>query len=157
MGYAVDLDARYAVNRPLVVSDTIEDETVILHHGTGRYFDTAGTGAFIWRQLEDGRTPRAIAGAIATGAGVADERAIETVGAFVSSLMANDLVSPASAGDGAPASAPIALPPAFSPPVLGVHTDLADMLLLDPIHDVGPTGWPRRPDAAPAGSSPDAP
>lgn len=157
MGRKVDLDSGYSVNRPLVVSDTIEDETVILHHGTGRYFDTAGTGAFIWRQLEAGHPPRAIAQAIAAGAGITSEIASEAVASFVALLAANDLISPAGADDMNGGPGPIATAPAFSNPVLGVHTDLADMLLLDPIHDVGPTGWPRRPDTVPSAASCDAP
>jgi hypothetical protein len=157
MGHAVDLDACYSVNRPLVVSDTIEDETVILHHGSGRYFDTAGTGAFIWRQIEAGSPPRSIAQAIEAGAGIPTGIALEAVVAFTSLLLANDLISPARSDECRRESGPIVGPAEFSQPVLGVHTDLADMLLLDPIHEVGPTGWPRRPDVAPPTASFDAP
>jgi hypothetical protein len=138
------------INRPLVVSDTIEGETIILHHGTGRYFDTAETGAYIWRQLDAGLSPRLIAHRLATG-GTALDVALEAVGAFVAELTANDLVSQAPSGplpveDDVP-------PPLFSRPSLGIHTDLADMLLLDPIHDVGPGGWPTRPLTDPQASS----
>jgi len=30
----------------------------------------------------------------------------------------------------------------FQPPTLNKYTDMRDMLLLDPIHDVGESGWP---------------
>jgi hypothetical protein len=32
---------------------------------------------------------------------------------------------------------------AFNPPVLSVYSDMEDLLLLDPIHDVDETGWPQ--------------
>lgn len=32
----------------------------------------------------------------------------------------------------------------FTPPVLNKFTDMQELLLLDPIHDVDETGWPKR-------------
>jgi hypothetical protein len=34
--------------------------------------------------------------------------------------------------------------PVFGQPVLEKFTDMADLLLLDPIHEVGEAGWPQR-------------
>ncbi|HTU12071.1 MAG TPA: PqqD family protein [Allosphingosinicella sp.] len=153
----MDLDISYAVNRPFVVSDTIEGETVILHHGTGRYFDTAEIGTFIWRELDRGRSPRSVAVALAVSTRIDGETATDAVGTFLGELVANELVSARSAEDSfEPEPPPTAAPASFSVPTLGIHTDLADMLLLDPIHDVGPTGWPRRPETAPSASAADA-
>jgi hypothetical protein len=36
----------------------------------------------------------------------------------------------------------------FIAPVLAVYTDMQDLLLLDPIHDVDEIGWPTRRDGA---------
>ena len=155
MKLLVDIDARYASNRPLVVSDTIEDETVILHHGTGRYFDTAGTGAFIWGELEAARSPRAIARDLVVRSGISVEIALAAVRSFFTELIDNDLISK-QCGEGLAGPGSTTGPTTYSVPTLGVHTDLADMLLLDPIHDVGPTGWPRRPEEVPSVSRVDA-
>lgn len=35
----------------------------------------------------------------------------------------------------------------FSAPTISVYSDMEDLLLLDPIHDVDETGWPVRADA----------
>ena len=35
---------------------------------------------------------------------------------------------------------------AFTAPVLSKYTDMEQLLLLDPIHDVDETGWPNEPD-----------
>lgn len=34
----------------------------------------------------------------------------------------------------------------FGPPAYDRYTDMEDLLLLDPVHDVGVTGWPDSPD-----------
>ena len=36
---------------------------------------------------------------------------------------------------------------AFEAPVLAKYTDMAQLLVLDPIHDVDETGWPKIPQA----------
>jgi len=62
-----------------------------------------------------------------------------------------------------PAAPSSPLPPptptgeAFRPPTVAVYSDMEDLLLLDPIHDVDETGWPVRADvpAADPGHAPD--
>lgn len=45
MHYTISPDAAFAA---------VEDGAVVLHMGTKRYYSLNETGAFVWRQLEDG-------------------------------------------------------------------------------------------------------
>jgi hypothetical protein len=59
------------------------------------------------------------------------------------------IAAPGSSRNGQPLPADV-LPAAFVAPVLHKHTDMQDLLLLDPIHEVDETGWPSvKKDAAP--------
>jgi len=138
----LDLDGGIAVNTPIVVSETRDGESIIMHHGTGAFFDSSGSGSFIWQLIERGTTLDAVANALAARYDIDFATGLESARRFVETLAAHDLVRfdgelpPPAAVDIAVAGGP--MPPAE----LGVHTDLADMLLLDPIHEVDQAGWP---------------
>lgn len=129
-----------SVNRPIVASETQNGEAVIMHHGTGRYFDTVGSGALIWQAIEGVTTIDRIAGMLAATYGLDASHAKGVAERFVGTAAEHGLVEfgrqtlgPVVAGQANGA---------FDEPVLSVHEDLADMLLLDPIHDVDEAGWP---------------
>lgn len=134
---------RYFPNAPAVVSETIDGETIIMHHGSGHYFDTDGEGSTLWQAIEGGATLAAMAQRLSERHGMAADGADAAARHFLATLAGHDLIR------GEPAGA-FPDPPAVRKvgPQLGVHTDLADMLLLDPIHDVGEAGWPAPPSAA---------
>jgi hypothetical protein len=138
----IDEQASIVVNAPIVVSETRDGEAIIMHHGSGAFFDTSGSGAFLWGMIERGASLATIAGATAGAYRIDAEVARLAVERFLETLLEHDLIvvggAPSAAGGAwtAPAVG------SFVEPVLGVHTDLADMLLLDPIHEVDEAGWP---------------
>ena len=111
-----------------------DDEVVVLDMGAGTYFSLRGAAAAIWPLVDAHATPAAITAAF-TGPGV-DAAAIDGV---LDQLTDARLVvgDPAlDAGTVEPASLP------FEVPVVETYTDMQDLLLLDPIHDVDESGWP---------------
>lgn len=133
----------YVVNAPTVVGEIIEDEAVILNLESGLYFNTVGSGAEIWAGIERGATAEALAARLVRRFDVSAAQAGEAVAAFLATLESYALVR-AEAGEGvAPAAAlPSNIREPFAAPVLGTHSDLDDLLRLDPIHDVDQMGWP---------------
>lgn len=123
----------------MVVSETLNGEAIIMHHGSGHYFNTIGTGALIWEAIEGGVTPERAAERLAAASGAGSDRALEAVLRFVETLDGHGLIR---AGDGNGAAPPPSASLAYAEPELHVHLDLADMLLLDPVHDVDEGGWP---------------
>lgn len=131
----------FLVNGPMVVSDTIDGESIILHHRTGKYYSTRQTGAIIWEGIEAGADAASLAARLQHACGVDAPRARDAVLAFIDLLRSHDLVK-MGPDEGVQLPLPEPQRVAFVTPELDVHEDLADMLLLDPIHDVTEEGWP---------------
>jgi hypothetical protein len=123
----------------MVVSETLNGEAIIMHHGTGHYFNAQGSGAIIWEAVEQGATLNSIATRLQTACGLTPAEALGATKGFLDTLAAYELVK---TGDAAPGILPPPSAIAFATPELGVHKDLMDMLLLDPVHDIDEAGWP---------------
>lgn len=76
---------------PDVTSAATADGTVLLHLGTGRYWQLNATGAVL-RHLLDGDGPDRVAAALATRHGIEADRAARDVHAVVGQLRAAQLV-----------------------------------------------------------------
>ena len=111
----------------------------MMHHGTGTFFDTDGSGGYLWEMIESGSTAAGLSAALADAYSLAPNVATDAVEAFLAELRRHDLVVEGGSTTGGNAPVPTG---GYSSPELRVHTDLADMLLLDPIHDVDEAGWP---------------
>ena len=133
--------------KPSTVHERFGDETVILNLDSGSYFSAEGTGSVIWNLVSDGASEAVILQHMrAAYAGNGDEIARATA-KFLDQLVAESLVEPNTIvdGKGEQASAMAGAPTkskAFSLPVLQKYTDMEEMLLLDPIHEVDEHGWP---------------
>ncbi len=138
----------YGVNAPLVATEKLDKEVMVVHLAKGNYYSLTGTGAAIWDLLASGRSEAAIASVMAdtyTGEPAAIRQSIER---FVSELCAEELlvVSDRVSTDTAesPALAAAADRPQFAAPQLDKYTDMQELLLIDPIHEVNDDhGWPK--------------
>jgi Coenzyme PQQ synthesis protein D (PqqD) len=140
---------RYCVNEPSVISEVIDGETIVLNFESGHYYSFNPTASEIWMQVCTGAPVAAAAERVArrfTG----DRATIEAeVATFVRRLEEEQLIRRAAAGAAAPAATAAATPgdpvAAFSSPDFEKFTDMEELLLLDPIHEVSDSGWPRKP------------
>jgi hypothetical protein len=128
-----------------VVLESFADETVAVHLGTGRYFSIDLIGTEILNMLQSGSALGAVVDQLAARSG-ADPNVVDpAVREFVRQLLDEGLLRPAPNGASsavAPNGSHSSVP--FTAPVLAVYSDMEDLLLLDPIHDVDETGWPAR-------------
>lgn len=152
--------ARFRVNSPTVVSETVDHEVVMIHLDTGNYYSLRSTGAMIWDAIERGESLGAITSVLdATSHDGADVGA--QVGSFVQELRAEELIVPADGSapavvaidtmaTGSTATGTIECSSdSFEPPVLEKYTDMQHLILLDPVHEVDEgEGWPRPRDDA---------
>lgn len=152
-----DLAIRYQINTPAVIGEVLDDEAIIVDLDSGAYYSLRSAGATLWSLLENQPTAAELIGALCqqyTG----DPALIATsVAALLAQVEAEGLVRTIASSEDelklaptveaptveAPTvEAPTARPP-FSAPVLEKFTDMADLLLLDPIHEVDEAaGWP---------------
>jgi len=153
-------ESLFVVNAPVVISEVIDGEAVIMNLGSGQYFSCQGTGGEIWSLIEKGTTENRIVESMRTRYAVEPKVLSASLSDFLSRLKEHELVREESGerdvGDptgSGPAQAALA-GAAFQPPTLNVYSDMEDLLLLDPIHDVDETGWPQPKPAAPEGPDP---
>jgi len=138
-----DIDMRFAVNNPTVISETIEGETIIIHLGTGTYYSLEGTGADVWAALERSATAKEIAEQLEARYDVAGDSALSAVEAVLAEMASEELVRAAD-GEVVATEAVTSLHERgeFTPPKLAKYTDMQDIILLDPVHEVDERGWP---------------
>jgi hypothetical protein len=132
------------VNRPAVIDETIDGEVVIVDLQRGSYYSIRGAGVDIWRVLTEPTTPEGVVTHIASQFGRLETDIAATVKRFVSELDGHGLLKPADeeATSVPTADPPAGEPPTFEPPSLEKFTDMEDLLLLDPVHEVDGRGWP---------------
>lgn len=150
-------DRQFVINAPSVVSEIIDGEVVIMNLASGNYYSSDSAGAVIWGWIEERKTFSVIEQLTSRRYDAAAEVIAGALAAFFDRLIEEKLirettVAPAPAADNQrDADAPPARE-AFVAPELHVYKDMQDLLLLDPIHDVDETGWPR-----PSGNTPGDP
>ena len=133
----------YRINTPSVVHETIEGEVVAVNLEEGTYYSLRGTGADVWSLL--GRISVADIVTEMAQRYSADKSQIEQgVRKVLAAMVHQGLIvqgpEPESL-EPLPAASPHGQQP-FDVPSLEIYTDMQDLLLLDPIHDVDETGWP---------------
>jgi len=137
------VDKSYRVCAPAVVSEVIDGEAIIMDLRSGNYFSADGSGALVWQAVADGCGREAILAWAAEAFDIDPARATDDIDAFLAQLTEHGLVEAADVAEPTPSPAPIARGP-YRAPVLTIYTDMQDLLLLDPIHDVDEAGWPTR-------------
>jgi hypothetical protein len=142
---------KYRINAPRIVFEQIEGETILIDFDSGTYYSIGTVGSDLIRWIGDGmEADEVVACAQRRYAGSAE--AIENgVRAFVAELMQESILvetNGAPSLEGKTGGAIPSVPPPFEAPSLQKYTDMKDLLLLDPIHEVDEMGWPKeKPEA----------
>jgi hypothetical protein len=135
----------YRLNHPDVIQETVDGEAIVIHTPTGVYYSLEGTAEHLWNAFLAGHTPAEIAGSYPDDARLSSAAVIAAIERFAHQLQDEQLLLPRD-----PPTDPGSVPPAsqpFSVPSLQRFTDMQELLLVDPIHEVDPqSGWPARPD-----------
>ncbi|WP_246677109.1 MULTISPECIES: PqqD family protein [unclassified Mesorhizobium] len=130
----------YAVASKDIVFESFDGEAVVLDLSNGKYFGFSDSGSKVWQALASGVGTEALIRS-AAGAARIDAAALES---FIGQLVEFGLLAPSGATP-LPSSddLPAALAAACEPLNVSVHDDLADLITVDPIHEVEePLGWP---------------
>ena len=138
----------FVVDERDVVLEAFADETIAVHLGTGRYFSIDLIGAETLDLLAAGYEFGAVVAYLVTRFDADPAVVAEPVTEFVSRLLDEHLIQRAlGRGPSGTVRPPTRASVPFSAPTLSVYSDMEDLLLLDPVHDVDETGWPARIDA----------
>ena len=142
---------RFRVNTPTVTHETIDGEAVIINLDSGNYYSLIEVGSFIWGLVEKGASASEVQNLVHQayqGNATDIDRGVQEL---LAQLQQESLIVPV---DGAGAFDLTQLnqvvpsnnsheKPSFNPPLLHKYSDMQELLLLDPIHDVDEAGWPK--------------
>lgn len=140
---------RFRVNTPTVTHETIDGEAVIINLDSGNYYSLVDVGSFIWSLVEKGASANEVQNQVLKtydGDATDVDRGVQEL---LAQLQQENLIvsfdGAAEATDLTPATPPANghEKPSFNPPSLHKYSDMQELLLLDPIHDVDDAGWPK--------------
>ncbi len=140
------VNSLFRTNQPKVISQSVDDEVVIINLRTGSYYSLTGTAAAIWNAIEHGQSTPQMVEMLTSHFTNCDPRLEELVSGFLNELQVESLVVPVEGAEspmaGNFANGTIKKGERFVRPELKKFTDMQELLLLDPIHEVDATGWP---------------
>jgi hypothetical protein len=138
-------DMGLRVNTPNVMHEVIDGEVIIIDLASGSYYSVRGTGADVWQLIGQsaGISTHALAAALSERYATPAAEIETSLQSFVAQLGEEGLVAEtAPAVNGTTPASSASNGPAFTAPQLEKYTDLQDLVLLDPVHQVDQTGWP---------------
>lgn len=143
----MDMLAYFHIKKPDVVHETIDGETVIVNLENGVYYSLRDSAVDIWNMIEGGaNADELLQMLLARYEGSKDDIQKAVVDLLVN-LQEEGLVrvsstratpGPSEAGDKPDEKKP------FEKPRLEKYSDMQELLLLDPIHEVDEDGWPNK-------------
>jgi hypothetical protein len=143
---------RLTANVPQVIHETIDGEVIAIDLATGSYYSLKGSAADAWALIgrPSGVDGRELLETLWARFDAPESELEVAFGAFLTELKAEQLVSVTKHAEPSPTTADTTSngdPGAkvhFEPPLLEKFTDMQDLVLLDPVHEVGESGWPQR-------------
>jgi hypothetical protein len=134
-----------------VIHETIDAETIVINLATGTYYSLKGSAAEVWSLVArpDGIARHNISDVLSRRYGATRAELEAGLAPFLSELQSEDLVTYVTAPTGASVADDHAVtneqgaPQEFVPPILEKFTDMQDLVLLDPVHEVDAVGWPQ--------------
>lgn len=140
----------FKLNEPHVIHEVIDGEAVLVNMENGFYYSLDDAGADIWNLIEKGNSVIQIENILNNQYDATSKEIKDGLAELIQSLLDEELI----VGLDTPK---IALVPdngtsndasgkkRFKKPTLQKYTDMEDLLLLDPIHDVDEeAGWPNK-------------
>jgi hypothetical protein len=129
-----------------VHSKVFDDEVVILEMESGTYFSLRGSGVDVWQLLEQNASPAVISRTLSERYDAPSAEISTALEALLAGLAEARLIVADPSLEPAEVSLPATNGVAYSAPEIERFTDMQDLLLLDPIHEVDDAaGWPHTP------------
>ncbi|MEM6450512.1 MAG: PqqD family protein [Cyanobacteria bacterium P01_D01_bin.105] len=135
------------INEPDVVSETIDGETVVVSLSTGSYYSLEGAATAVWNLIESHCSVEQIMSAVLQQFEGESQTIRTSVKALIDQLQLEKLI--VEYEDDTESSLPLSIDAepksVFVMPNLQKFSDMQELLLLDPIHEVdAAAGWPAK-------------
>jgi len=148
----MDTPKRFRKANPNIIHERFDDETVIVNLDNGNYYSFNHVGSNVWSLVESGLTVNEIIDRLNHSYEENHINIESSVHQFLGELQQEKLIVPRN-GDKSTLdtksvpdaeNTPDGEKPMFTAPELQKYTDMQELLLLDPIHEVDETGWPSK-------------
>jgi hypothetical protein len=140
--------ARFRLNSPQAIAETVDGEAVVVNLGTGTYYSMKGDSLLVWEAIAGGGAIDEIAAHAAELSGDSEESAAAALERFCESLVNEGLIIERDGDEPAQAVDLTGGGPGLLDPRFEMYTDMQDLILLDPVHEVDERGWPHTQPAA---------
>ena len=137
------------VNEPHVVHETIDGETVLLNLRKGLYYSLNDSGSALWDYLQLTGDPGTAIDLLTSEGQAGHDNIMSSVKQFLNELIEEELLVHGKGTEPVSETEVVSMAERlksfaadFFPPAMSKYTDMQDLLLLDPIHDVEEEGWP---------------
>jgi hypothetical protein len=141
----LDRDAPLRVASANVHSKIFDDEVVVLEMKSGTYFSLRGSAVDVWRLVEENASAARIAEALEARYDAPRSEIATAVNALVDELSEAGLIVSDASLEPDGTTFQVAEKAPFTAPEVERFTDMQELLLLDPIHEVDDSGWPHTP------------
>ncbi|MBN1471160.1 MAG: PqqD family protein [Syntrophaceae bacterium] len=138
------MEKYYEVNAPAVISEPMQEEMVVINLENGCYYSLNKMAAIFWHQLEQGCSVKHIASQISQIYGSKENLVLSDFTSFVNLLIEEGLIRERDIGQGNVLSLKKMQGEFYGAPSFEKYSDMQEMLLLDPIHEVSEDGWPHQ-------------
>ncbi|MCP4937421.1 MAG: PqqD family protein [bacterium] len=140
----MDSTSAFRINSPTIISEMVDGEVIAINLDSGTYYSLQGTAGIIWNLIEKGATVPQIIEWMSQDFTGSPEFITTAIHRLLNELRQETLI--VSHENPVPQAhlqqSTISERPPFAEPFLEKFTDMSDLLLLDPIHDVNESGWP---------------
>lgn len=134
----------YLINYPKVVDEIFEDEIIIINFDNGDYFSLRQSAIIIWKGIITGHSFNTIQENLQAQYEVDSLEVHSILLKLIDDFLREGLISLSDEVIESNNSI-IEIQTtkiSFEPPIFEKFTDMNDLLLLDPVHDVDEKGWP---------------
>ena len=146
----MDLTKRFRINSPKVVHDSIDNEVIIIEFDSGNYYSLNQSGSDIWMLIHEESSIKEIFDNLSAKYQTNSHSIEEKLWPFLKELKNENLIIEIENKD-QKTSKKLSIKQNnnkktdksdFEIPILQKYSDMQDLLLLDPIHEVDEKGWP---------------
>ena len=141
------MEQRYETDLNNIIFEAIEAELVVINLKSGCYYSLNESASEVWKLVIDGYSIKQISEFFVKQYPPSTNDPSGEISRIVSEFIREDLISEAVPTDVSGKSelpGGLVFPKSFQSPTITKHSDIQDMLQLDPIHEVTDLGWPHK-------------
>jgi hypothetical protein len=142
-----DMGEQYTIDSNHIIYEEIDSELVVINLKNGCYYSLNESAALIWKLIANGNSIDNITGLLVAHFSIEPDGIPGEIVRIVSEFSHEQLLSPAVELETKTEMIlpdDIKLADHFQSPVISKHSDIQEMLQLDPIHEVTDLGWPNK-------------